>query len=113
MNNTCKKCDSNLYGNKYKCPFCGEPIKSAPKAVSTKGNTYSYATKPNSGNYSPKKNTAQFNELTFIEMLILIALSFFIPPLGIVFFFSYNKKANGFALLSLAIGIVGILRYIN
>ncbi len=106
MENTCKKCGNNLYGNRIKCAFCGEPIgqRSIDK-VSTSRNTYSYATKPRQKQKKPS--------FGLLEISVLLLVSFFVPPFGIIFFFGFNKEQSKFAMLALVAGIFGFMTYIS
>lgn len=101
MEKVCKKCGNNLYSNKVKCPFCGHPIKGASTSYQGPANTYSYQSKP--------KNKTK--PLTGGEILVLLAISFFVPPLGIIFFFGFNKRQPGIAIISLVLGIFGFAMY--
>ena len=57
MANVCNKCGNNLYGNKTKCPFCGEPIGSGSRSSYSKPSNSSSSNKLNSSNYSNNNNS--------------------------------------------------------
>lgn len=127
MENVCKKCGNNLYGNKMKCPFCGHPIGSSVRTSREQGrsNNYSYnnQTKQNTYQKPRTRNTYSYNKgprsktsthkLGFVEILVLLTISFFVPPLGFIFFLAYSKDKSNFATLALIIGIVGVIYYLN
>ncbi len=106
MENTCKKCGENLYGNKLKCPFCGHPInQSVKKDVPHKRNQYSY------DKNKPQKPAVKKNN-SMLEAVILLVLAYFFFPLGFIFFFAYNKQRTTVATISLILGIVGLVNYL-
>lgn len=117
MENTCKKCGNNLYGNKLRCPFCGEPISkssafsSAAKSQSNnntyQSNQFTYANKP------PRPGSKQSTQMQFgfVESFIMLLIAFFIPPFGVVFFFGFNKDRPSFSYVALIVGIIGFIRY--
>lgn len=116
MDNTCKKCGNNLYGNKLRCPFCGEPISKSSafsSASNNQNNNQQYQS--NQFNYANKPTRAQ-NKSTkqqfgFFESAILLLIAFLLPPFGVVFFFGFNKDRPTFAYASIIIGIIGFIRY--
>jgi len=59
MANVCSKCGNNLYGNKTKCPFCGEPINSSSsaRATSSRSSSSPSGNKLNSSSYNNNDNT--------------------------------------------------------
>jgi hypothetical protein len=57
MANVCSKCGNNLYGNKTKCPFCGEPINSSSRSSYSKPGSSSSGNKLNSSSYSSNTNS--------------------------------------------------------
>lgn len=59
MANVCNKCGNNLYGNKTKCPFCGEPIGSNSRTTTSRPNTSTTGNKLNSSSY--QSNTNKYN----------------------------------------------------
>ena len=118
MENTCSKCGNNLYGNRLKCPFCGEAIGPRPmnssrersnnsshKSTHSGGNTYSYASKP-----VRKSSKPTFG---LLEIIVLLLVSFFVPPFGVIFFFGFSKEQSTFAFLALVAGFFGFITYIN
>ena len=110
MDNTCSKCGNNLYGNRLKCPFCGEsigpkPINRSRTQSSTRNNTYSYASKPTRSSSKPA--------FGIFEVIVLLLVSFFVPPFGIVFFFGFNKNQSKFAVLALIAGFFGFITYVS
>lgn len=119
MDKTCKKCGNNLYGNKLRCPFCGEPIsKSSAFSSAAKNqnnnrqyqsNQFTYAKRPTTSSNRPRQGM----NLGFFEALILLLIAFFVPPFGLVFFFGFNKDHPNFSYLALTVGIFGFLRYVT
>ena len=102
MANVCNKCGNNLYGNKTKCPFCGEsinssrPISSKPKSTGSNlssssyqnDNTYSgYDGISTSGNYQ-KSNQSSRNSS------------------------SYDSGSGGWGLLGFCFPLIGIILYL-
>lgn len=57
MANVCNKCGNNLYGNKTKCPFCGESISSSSKGTSSRASTSPSGNKLNSSSYKSNNNS--------------------------------------------------------
>lgn len=51
MAKVCSKCGNNLYGNKTKCPFCGEPIRNGG---STSRSSSSYSNGGSNNNLSSR-----------------------------------------------------------
>lgn len=115
MENTCRKCGNNLYGNKLKCPFCGHPISGSRQPIERSNRTSSSQPgAPRSKNqYSYNRPARKKHTFGFVEIVILLVISFFVPPLGFIFFLAYNKEETNFATLALVVGIVGIINYLN
>jgi hypothetical protein len=99
MANVCTKCGNNLYGNKTKCPFCGEPIGHSSKPTSTSSkpssssgnlNSSSYNnTNPYSGYNNNQKSTTNYSSSS-----------------------SYDSGSAGWGLLGFCVPIVGIILYL-
>ena len=115
MSDTCKKCGNNLYGNKTKCPFCGEPIRagysSGSKSSLNNNNTYSSGNS-NNNNYrtQPRRTSSSYSADSGGAGWGL--LGFCVPLVGIILYFvwrderPYTAKAclNG-ALISIGLSI--------
>ena len=56
MANVCSKCGNNLYGNKTKCPFCGEPIGSSSRTTTSRPSNSASGNKLNSSSYQSNTN---------------------------------------------------------
>lgn len=116
MSDVCKKCGENLYGNKVKCPFCGEPIKSGNYSNRSTVNNSSNVYRANANQVPPAANK-QKNYNTSPRPVDTGGggwglLGFCVPIAGIVLYFvwkderPYTAKAclNG-ALISIGLGI--------
>lgn len=118
MANVCKKCGNNLYGNKTKCPFCGEPIRSSGYSSNNMNSNNVYNLKSNTNNNSNSQQTSRENNYTQQNSngdsggAGWGLLGFCIPLVGIVLYFvfrdekPYTAKAclNG-ALISIALTV--------
>lgn len=119
MSDTCKSCGNNLYGNKVKCPFCGEPIRNT--GYSSTGRTIN-----NNNNIYNTSNNSQSNYNNNMSSNRTVTpshhadsggsgwglLGFCVPLVGIILYFvwkderPYTAKAclNG-ALISIGISV--------
>ena len=118
MANVCNKCGNNLYGNKTKCPFCGEPIRSSGSSNYSKSNSSPNSNNSNrvnsssgsSSNYHRPSNTSTTADTGGGGWGLL---GFCLPIVGIIMYFiwkdekPYNAQAllNG-ALISIVIAFI-------
>ena len=99
MANVCSKCGNNLYGNKTKCPFCGEPISNMSRSTSSRpnssqnnlssssyNNNNTYSGYDNNGNNRPQSNPRPTS--------------------------NYDSGSGGWGLLGFCFPIVGIILYL-
>jgi len=98
--NTCKKCGNNLYGNKIKCPFCGEPIKGGSGYTSSTP-TYNRPTPNTNNNYNNNNNYSNNNNNYNNNNYSNNKQSY-----------SVDTGNGGWALLGFCIPIVGIVLYL-
>ncbi len=128
MANVCNKCGNNLYGNKTKCPFCGEPISARVSSTrssnrpSGSGSNLSSSSYQNNNTYNgynsnyqkpstgPRRTTSSSYDSGSAGWGIL---GFCFPIVGIILYLVWqndkplNAKAalNG-ALISIVIGFI-------
>jgi hypothetical protein len=120
MSDVCSKCGNNLYGNKTKCPFCGEPIRSGssyPKTSNPSGNnnftSNSYQSSSNGSSTNYRANSAASIDSGGAGWGLL---GFCLPIIGIILYLVWQEEKpltakaclNG-ALISILIGFIFLL----
>lgn len=100
MANVCNKCGNNLYGNKTKCPFCGEAISTSSRSTNSSaskssGSNLSSSSYQNNNTYSGYSNSYQK------------------PSTGAApSSSSYDSGSAGWGLLGFCMPVVGIILYL-
>ena len=100
--NVCKKCGNNLYGNKIKCPFCGEPIKGGSSFTNSTPTYNRPAPNSNSNNNNNNYNYNNNSNTNYNRSYSVDTgsagwglLGFCVPIVGIVLYFVWkNEKPN-------------------
>lgn len=125
MANVCNKCGNNLYGNKTKCPFCGEPISgsssrttvnrpnpsggslSSQNYKNNNNNTYSgyNSNEPYSGPQTQRKTTSGYDSGSGGWGL----LGFCFPLVGIILFLVWQNEKPNTAKVCLNGALIGIV----
>lgn len=119
MASTCKKCGNNLYGNKVKCPFCGEPIRgtsnsySENQTSSNSGSNFNYNT--GSNNTNTQRNSTSVNYSNDTGGFGWGLLGFCMPIVGLILYFVWRdeKPLTAKACLNGALIIIGFSIFIN
>lgn len=105
MASVCNKCGNNLYGNKTKCPFCGEPISArvsnrSPNKPSGSGSNLSSSNYQNNNTYNGY-NSNNGNKNTYQR-----------PTSSSSNSGSYDSGSAGWGILGFCFPIVGIILYL-
>lgn len=117
MADTCSSCGNNLYGNKVKCPFCGEPISKSGYTSNNNqmnnNNVYKTSNSNSGSNYnSSGSNHSKLPSSADTGGAGWGLLGFCVPLVGIILYFVFKDEKPNTAGASLTGAIIGIVLYV-
>jgi hypothetical protein len=107
VSDVCKKCGNNLYGNKTKCPFCGEPIKGGYGSSGPNSSNFSsssYSSNPNSHGSTVRRSASVDDGGAGWGLL-----GFCLPLIGIILYLVWQDEKPNTAKACLNGALVSIL----